>query len=207
LPHDSGDDTGTEEDAMPALAGTFVGTVTGDFGSNAPLRIQFSGPPEATVGAVSLGAGARIDCNGDREIDPVEFELSGAQTMVNPDGSSTYELTGHFEFDTDSPIGSVHVVVDVVAPGVLSGDSQSFTGPLDLVVRPSRGDDCTRHWTFSTTNRTSPVFWYNDQTGETQIWFVNEHQLVRRGTVLGEDGKPAFVHPPFRIVGAGSPRS
>jgi hypothetical protein len=32
---------------------------------------------------------------------------------------------------------------------------------------------------------------------------MNEHQLIRRGTVLGEDGQPAFVGPPFRIVGVG----
>ncbi len=47
----------------------------------------------------------------------------------------------------------------------------------------------------------SPIFWHHDDSGETQIWFMNEHQLVRRATVLGEDGQPAFISPPFRIVG------
>ena len=48
---------------------------------------------------------------------------------------------------------------------------------------------------------TSTIYWHHDQTGETQIWFMNEHQLVRRATVVGEDGQPAFIGPPFRIVG------
>ncbi|HET7518122.1 MAG TPA: VCBS repeat-containing protein, partial [Actinomycetes bacterium] len=47
------------------------------------------------------------------------------------------------------------------------------------------------------------IVWHHDQTGETQIWFMHEHQLVRRGTVLGEDGNPAFVNLPFEIVGVG----
>lgn len=189
---------------MPSLAGTFLGSVTADFGTSAPLRIQFSGTPDAAVASTSLGPGAHIDCNGNNRIDPVEFKLSGTQTMVNADGSSAFELTGRFEFDTDSPIGSVHVVVDLAVHGVLSGDGRSFSGPLDLQVKPSHGDDCTRHWSVSTTTTTSAIFSYNDQTGETQIWFMNEEQLVRRATVLGEDGQPAFIGPPFRIVGTSS---
>jgi hypothetical protein len=49
----------------------------------------------------------------------------------------------------------------------------------------------------------SPIVWHHDQTGETQIWFMDGHQLVGRATVLGEDGQPAFIGPPFRIVGVG----
>ncbi|GAA0954841.1 FG-GAP repeat domain-containing protein [Virgisporangium aurantiacum] len=45
------------------------------------------------------------------------------------------------------------------------------------------------------------LVWYNDQTGETQIWFMNEHRLVRRSTVVDANGVPALVGPPFRIVG------
>ncbi len=48
---------------------------------------------------------------------------------------------------------------------------------------------------------TSTIYWHHDQTGETQIWLMNEHQLVRRATVVGEDGQPALIGPPFRIVG------
>jgi hypothetical protein len=116
---------------------------------------------------------------------------------VNADGSSAWELTGRFEFDTSS----VHVVVDVAVHGVLGADGHSFIGPVDLQVKPEVLSDCTRHWSFSATNITSAVFLYNDQTGETQIWFMSQEQLVRRATVLGEDGQPALIGPPFRIVG------
>jgi phospholipase C len=47
------------------------------------------------------------------------------------------------------------------------------------------------------------IVWYNSQTGETQVWYMSGHQLVGRGTVLGEDGNPAFIGPPFAIVGVG----
>jgi hypothetical protein len=48
---------------------------------------------------------------------------------------------------------------------------------------------------------TATIVWHHDQTGETQLWLMNGEQLVRRATVLGEDGLPAFIGPPFRIVG------
>jgi hypothetical protein len=47
------------------------------------------------------------------------------------------------------------------------------------------------------------LVWHHRDSGETQIWFMDGHQLVRRGTVLGEDGNPAFVGLPFEIVGVG----
>ena len=47
----------------------------------------------------------------------------------------------------------------------------------------------------------STIYWHHDDTGETQIWFMNGHQLVGRATVVGEDGQPAPILPPFRIVG------
>jgi len=49
----------------------------------------------------------------------------------------------------------------------------------------------------------SEIVWHNSVTNETQIWFMNGHRISSRGTVLGEDGKPAFVGPPWNIVGAG----
>jgi hypothetical protein len=51
------------------------------------------------------------------------------------------------------------------------------------------------------------IVWHHDDSGETQIWFMDREHIVRRGTVLGENGSPAFVGPPFRIVGAGSGNS
>jgi hypothetical protein len=53
------------------------------------------------------------------------------------------------------------------------------------------------------------IVWYNSQTGETQVWSMNGHRLVGRGTVLSElkgdpnFGKPALVGPPWSIVGTG----
>ncbi|MFF0284082.1 hypothetical protein ACFYSW_27620, partial [Rhodococcus aetherivorans] len=45
------------------------------------------------------------------------------------------------------------------------------------------------------------IVWWNEQTGETQYWFMNDERLVRRGTVVDEAGKPIFIGPPFHIVG------
>jgi hypothetical protein len=45
------------------------------------------------------------------------------------------------------------------------------------------------------------IVWHNSDTNETQIWFMNLEHLSRRATVLGEDGNPTFVGPPFSIVG------
>lgn len=47
------------------------------------------------------------------------------------------------------------------------------------------------------------ILWYNDSSGETQIWFCSDGRVVRRGTVLGEDGAAALIGPPWRIVAAG----
>jgi len=46
------------------------------------------------------------------------------------------------------------------------------------------------------------VLWHNDSTGETQLWFMDGHQLIGRATVVGEDGAAAFVGPPWNIVGS-----
>jgi hypothetical protein len=50
------------------------------------------------------------------------------------------------------------------------------------------------------------ILWHNDTTGETQIWLMDSpsqnHKVAARSTVIGEDGNPAFVGPPWEIVGA-----
>jgi hypothetical protein len=46
------------------------------------------------------------------------------------------------------------------------------------------------------------ILWHNASTGETQIWFMDDHKVARRATVVGEDGKAALVGPPWAIVGA-----
>ena len=52
-------------------------------------------------------------------------------------------------------------------------------------------------------NGRADIVWHHRDTGETQIWYMDGHQLVGRGTVLGEDGNPALVNLPFEIVGVG----
>lgn len=47
------------------------------------------------------------------------------------------------------------------------------------------------------------ILWHNGATGHAQIWQMDEHRVVRRATVLGEDGKALAVGAPWRIVGAG----
>jgi hypothetical protein len=49
----------------------------------------------------------------------------------------------------------------------------------------------------------SDIVWHHDTTGETQVWYMDGNTLLTRGTVLGSDGNPALVGPPFRIVGVG----
>ena len=51
---------------------------------------------------------------------------------------------------------------------------------------------------------TSDILWYNASTGETQIWFVGDQKVTGMANVLGEDGNPAFVGPPWSIVGCGN---
>src|SRR5277367_2044298 len=51
------------------------------------------------------------------------------------------------------------------------------------------------------------IVWYNDMTGETQIWFMWDDEIERihlRATVQDENGQPIFVGPPFRIVAVGA---
>src|SRR5215469_16862431 len=55
----------------------------------------------------------------------------------------------------------------------------------------------------STGNSISDILWYNSSTGESQIWFMDHQKLISRATVLGEDGRPGLIGPPFSIVGVG----
>jgi hypothetical protein len=52
-------------------------------------------------------------------------------------------------------------------------------------------------------NGKGDIIWYNDSTGETEVWYMYGHRVVGRGTVVGPDGQPALIGPPFRIVGVG----
>ena len=45
------------------------------------------------------------------------------------------------------------------------------------------------------------LLWHNAATGESQIWFMNGYRVSGRATVLGENGRAAFVGLPWSIVG------
>jgi hypothetical protein len=47
------------------------------------------------------------------------------------------------------------------------------------------------------------ILWHHSETHETQVWLMDGHRVARRATVLGEDGEPVFIGPPFSIVGVG----
>jgi len=44
------------------------------------------------------------------------------------------------------------------------------------------------------------ILWHNSATGEIQLWFMNGHRVRSRATVLGEQGTPVHIGPPWRIV-------
>jgi FG-GAP-like repeat len=43
--------------------------------------------------------------------------------------------------------------------------------------------------------------WHHDSTQETQLWFLDNHQVTGRATVLAENGTPLLVGSPWSIVG------
>ena len=47
------------------------------------------------------------------------------------------------------------------------------------------------------------IVWYNSQTGETQVWYMDGHRRVGRGPVIDENGQFTPIGPPFVIVGVG----
>jgi fibronectin type III domain protein/VCBS repeat protein len=79
------------------------------------------------------------------------------------------------------------------------------SGTANQVITHPHGDEGwkQRGIVMSTGKSTSDILWYNSSTGESQIWFMDRQKLTSRATVLGEDGRPAFVGPPFSIVGLG----
>ena len=48
------------------------------------------------------------------------------------------------------------------------------------------------------------ILWYNSSTGGIEIWLLDGNaRVTSTPTVLGTDGKPAFIGPPWSIVGTG----
>jgi hypothetical protein len=54
---------------------------------------------------------------------------------------------------------------------------------------------------FNRDNRTD-FLWYNNNTGELQVWFMAGFGILSRATIVGENGSPVFIGPPFSVVGA-----
>jgi VCBS repeat protein len=50
------------------------------------------------------------------------------------------------------------------------------------------------HWT--------DLLWYNEATGELQVWLMNGTRIRSRATVVAEDGRPTFIGPPWQVAGA-----
>ncbi len=46
------------------------------------------------------------------------------------------------------------------------------------------------------------IVWHNSASGETQVWIMNRHRIVRRATVLNEQGQAMLVSAPWKLVSA-----
>src|SRR5215212_5455911 len=55
-------------------------------------------------------------------------------------------------------------------------------------------------WSIVTIIGSSNILWHNSETNETQMWLMDRHRRTGRATVVGEDGQPVFIGPPFSIV-------
>ncbi len=123
------------------------------------------------------------------------FRIVGVADM---DGDGRADIVWHHDDSGETQIWFMNEHQLVRRATVLGEDGQpAFISPPFRIVGVADMDGDGR----------ADIVWHHDDSGETQIWFMNEHQLVRRATVLGEDGQPAFISPPFRIVGVGRVRS
>jgi fibronectin type III domain protein len=81
---------------------------------------------------------------------------------------------------------------------------QKFGTTSQVITKREGGEAWKQRSTaVSTGNSISDILWYNSSTGESQIWFMDHQKLFSRATVLGEDGHPTFIGPPWSIVGVG----
>jgi hypothetical protein len=94
-------------------------------------------------------------------------------------------LTGEI---TANPFPRFKRLVDSYFPGTTTITRGNLDNPFPLKnLRSTPGE----------------ILWHNSSTNETQIWFWDGHRVIRRATVVGDDGLPAFVGPPWTIVGQG----
>jgi len=52
-------------------------------------------------------------------------------------------------------------------------------------------------------NISSDILWANSSDGAIQIWFMDDHKIVRRHNVVDESGTQIPIGPPWNIVGVG----
>src|SRR5262245_16956102 len=118
------------------------------------------------------------DMNGNENADIVWYNSQTGETQV-------WYMDGHRLVDRGTVLSELQ--------GDPNFGNPAFVGPPWSIVGVGDMDG----------NGKADIVWYNSYTGETQVWYMNGHRLVDRGTVLGEVGSAVFIGPPFRIVGVG----
>lgn len=192
------------------------GTVVDE--SGAPI---FIGPPWHVV--------AHADMDGDRRADIVWYNdqsgetqlwymdsnrLLSRHTVVDAAGAARligppWRITSAADMDGDGG-------ADIVWHNDQTGETQLWimdgyrqVGPATVVDEAGAAILVGLPWHIVATRNmdgraAGDITWYNDQTGETQIWFMDSNRIVSRGTVLDEAGSAIFIGPPWHIVGLGS---
>jgi hypothetical protein len=135
------------------------GTVVDERGAVAPI-----GPPFSIVGAG--------DMDGDGSADIVWHNSQTGETQV-------WYMDGHRRVGRGTVIDEDGQFAPIGPPFAIVG------------VGPMNG------------NGKADIVWYNSQTGETQVWYMDGHRRVGRGTVVDEGGDFIPIGPPFRIAGVG----
>jgi FG-GAP-like repeat len=135
------------------------GTVVDESGNFIPIGLPFS--------IVGIG-----DMNGNGKADIVWYNSESGETQI--------------WFMDENRLVSRGTVVDESGNFIPIGPPWSIVGVGDM-----------------NGNGKADIVWYNSESGETQIWFMNDNRLVSRGTVVDESGNFIPIEPPWSIVGVG----
>jgi hypothetical protein len=139
--------TTTTQPQPPApLRATYVGTITGDGGSQAQVTMRFSGDFGGVFADVSVGSGLVISCHGDQNVGMLEASMSGNRvgSTVSLGAERSGEISGV----------SAHLVLSVT--GTLSSDSAMLSGPVHVHVGlPWYLGDCDSTWHFDVQSMSS----------------------------------------------------